>query len=249
MRASGATSAMTVGAMKNPPSAVFNGLAAAEQAGPPRGLAESDVLEDLLVCGLVDDWAGVEILCGIALFNLCDPVAQAVAEDVVEGRIDDGAGAGGALLAVESEGGEGHALDGCVDVAVGLDDDGVFAAHLEDGALDELLARLGFGGALVDFEADSLGAGEGDEARLRMRHDGRAETGSFAGAEVDDAVGQASPLPAALKKMAAVVGASPGRLQSTQAVLPQAMAAAVMPAIMASGKFHGGITAPTPRGM
>jgi hypothetical protein len=32
-------------------------------------------------------------------------------------------------------------------------------------------------------------------------------------------------------------------------VLPQTMAAIVMPAMMANGKFHGEITAPTPSGM
>jgi hypothetical protein len=47
--------------------------------------------------------------------------------------------------------------------------------------------------------------------------------------------------------MAAMVGASPEGLRMT--VLPQTMAAEVMPAIIASGKFHGGITAPTPSGI
>ncbi len=32
-------------------------------------------------------------------------------------------------------------------------------------------------------------------------------------------------------------------------VLPLTIEASVMPAIMAQGKFHGGITAPTPSGM
>ncbi len=105
--------------------------------------------------------------------------------------VDDGAGAGGALLAGEAEGGCDDAFDGGVEVAVGVDDDGVLAAHFEDGALDEALAGLGLGGGLVDFEADLLAAGEGDEAGLRVRDDGGAEAGAGAGAEVDDAVGHA----------------------------------------------------------
>jgi hypothetical protein len=32
------------------------------------------------------------------------------------------------------------AFDGCIDVGIGVDDDGVFAAHFEDGALDPELA-------------------------------------------------------------------------------------------------------------
>jgi len=44
-----------------------------------------------------------------------------------------------------------------------------------------------------------------------------------------------------------MVGASTDGFKIT--VLPQTIAADVMPAMMANGKFHGGITAPTPRGM
>src|ERR1022692_4472577 len=46
---------------------------------------------------------------------------------------------------------------------------------------------------------------------------------------------------------AAMVGESLEGLRMT--VLPQTAAAAVIPAIIAHGKFHGGITAPTPSGM
>ena len=102
--------------------------------------------------------------------------------------------------------------------AVGVDDDGVLAAHLEDGALDADLAGLGLGGALVDLEADLLGAGEGDEAGLGVGDDGGAEAGAFAGAEVDDAVGQAG-LFEQVEEAAAMVGASTEGLRMT--VLPR----------------------------
>src|SRR6187551_2591336 len=46
---------------------------------------------------------------------------------------------------------------------------------------------------------------------------------------------------------AAIVGESDDGLSTT--VFPATTAAIVMPAMIASGKFHGGITAPTPRGM
>src|SRR3954463_12034415 len=49
------------------------------------------------------------------------------------------------------------------------------------------------------------------------------------------------------KNFAAIVGESLEGFRMT--VLPQTTAAVVMPAIMAQGKFHGGITAPTPNGM
>ena len=80
-----------------------------------------------------------------------------------------------ALLAVEAEGGGGDAVDSCVEVGIGIDDDGVLAAELEDGALEEVLAGLRLGGALVDLEAYFFGAGEGDEANLWVLDDGAAD--------------------------------------------------------------------------
>src|SRR5215467_1170666 len=49
------------------------------------------------------------------------------------------------------------------------------------------------------------------------------------------------------KNLAAMVGESLEGLRIT--VFPQTMDASVMPAMIAHGKFHGGITAPTPRGI
>jgi hypothetical protein len=154
-------------------------------------LADGYVFENSSVGRLVDDGAGGEVEGGVALLEGFDAGAEFGEEGVVDCGVDDGAGAGGALLAVVAEGGCGDAFDGCVEIAVGVDEDGVFAAHLEDGALDEDLAGLGAGGALVDVEADFLGAGEGDEAGLRVGDEGGAEGAAFAGAEVDDAGGKA----------------------------------------------------------
>ncbi len=47
--------------------------------------------------------------------------------------------------------------------------------------------------------------------------------------------------------LAAIVGASMEGFRIT--VFPQTIEAAVIPAMMAKGKFHGGMTAPTPSGM
>ena len=47
--------------------------------------------------------------------------------------------------------------------------------------------------------------------------------------------------------LAAIVGESPEGFSTT--VLPVTMDAAVIPAMIARGKFHGGITTPTPRGI
>ena len=61
-----------------------------------------------------------------------------------------------ALLAGEAEGGGDDAVNSGFDFGVGGDEDGVLAAHFEDGALDEALAGLSPGGGLVDLEADLL---------------------------------------------------------------------------------------------
>ena len=122
----------------------------------------------------------------IADLDLRDALLDAFEEGVVDGVFDDSARAGGAFLAVESEGRSHDPFDGSIDVRIRADDDRVLAAHLEDGALDPDLALLRFRGALVNFEADGFRAGEGDEACLRV-FDQRAPHGRAALAQVHDA--------------------------------------------------------------
>ncbi len=165
-----------------------DGVAAGEDAA--FGAANGDVVEETLVGGGVDDGSGVGVVFGEAGDDAGDALGEAVAEGVIDGLFDDDAGTGGALLAVEAEGRGGDAFDGEIEVAVSVDDDGVLAAELKDGALEEALARLGAGGALVDFEADLLGAGECDEVDFGVLDDDAAGLGATLD-EVDDAVGKA----------------------------------------------------------
>ena len=113
-------------------------LAAGEEASV--FLALLDVFEDRLHRAFVDDRAHVGVLGEVADLNLLDAGFELFEELVVDALVDDGARAGGALLSLESECGLRHAFDGGVDVGIGVDDDGVFAAHLEDRALDPDLA-------------------------------------------------------------------------------------------------------------
>ena len=69
----------------------------------------------------------------------------------------------------------------------------------------------------------------------------------MSGTVVDHAVGQARRLRAISMNFAAMVGESPEGFSTT--VLPLTTEASVMPPMMAAGKFHGEITAPTPSGM
>ena len=101
------------------------------------------IFEDRLHRAFVDDCAHGGVFGDVADLNLLDAGFELFEELVVDALVDDGARAGRALLSLKSECGLGYAFDGGIDVGVGVDDDGVFAAHLEDGALDpDLTGRL-----------------------------------------------------------------------------------------------------------
>src|SRR5260370_801229 len=118
----------------------FNGVTAVQHLA--LALADLDVAKHLAVRLLADDRPGVEVLRRVAGRDLCHSRLQAVAEDVVNALVDDDSRTRRTLLSVEAEGACGNPFDGSVQVAVAVDDDGVLAAHFEDGPLDEHLARL-----------------------------------------------------------------------------------------------------------
>jgi hypothetical protein len=150
-----------------------------------------DVAEDGLHRAFVDDRAHGGVLGDVADLDLLDAGFELFEEFVVDAFIDDDARAGGAFLALKPKSRLSYAFDGGSDVGVGIDDDGVFAAHLENRALNPDLAWALRGGDFVDVQADFARAGEGDVTRLGMCDDGVAETGSGAGTEVHHALGHA----------------------------------------------------------
>ena len=90
-------------------------------------------------------------------------------------------------MSLKAECGLRDAFDGGVHVGFGVHDDGVLAAHFQNGALNPNLALLGSGGAMMNAEADVARSGEGDEARFRMLDDGVAKTCARARTEIHDA--------------------------------------------------------------
>src|SRR5258707_690418 len=100
------------------------------------GLADLDVLENLVVCTLIHHRSSVEVLRGIALLDCRDALLQPLAERVVDLCRNNGARTRRALLPVEPERARNDAVQSGVEVAVRLDDDGVPAAHLEHCPLD-----------------------------------------------------------------------------------------------------------------
>src|SRR5580658_3172887 len=154
--------------------------------------ADLDVAQDVIHRTFVDDGSHVRVRNRIAYCNTLDAGFQFFEELVIDALIDDGARAGRALLALEAESGRGHAFDGEVDVGVGIDDDGIFAAHFEHRALDPELAGLLLRGALVDVQSNLARAGERDVTDLGMRHQRVSERYPAAGTEVHHAFGHAA---------------------------------------------------------
>ena len=108
---------------------------------------------------------------------------QAV-DQLVEDRAEaDHPGGGRALLAGVAEGAGHDGRDGLVEVGVGVDDDGVLAAHLGHHPLDVALAGLVDGGVLDDRQADRRRAGEGHERHLGPGHQLGADLLAHAGQE------------------------------------------------------------------
>jgi hypothetical protein len=209
-------------------------------------LALLDVFENRIHRAFVDDRAHGGVFGDVADVNFFDARFQLFEEFIVDALVDNGARAGGTLLSLKSERRLCHAFDRGVDVGVGVDDDGVFAAHLKNRALDPDLAGSLRGRDFVDVQANFARTGESDVARLGMRDHRVAEARS-------GARDRSSPRPRAchlfqqFEKPCAMVGESLDGFRIT--VLPLTIEASVIPAMMAQGKFHGGITAPTPSGM
>src|SRR5579871_4367970 len=150
-----------------------------------------DVLQDAFAGALADH--GAHVVGGVVgrsdedLFHFFGQLLD-------KGRIDffvhDGARAGRTLLALVAERGDEHTIYGFLEVGIGIDDDGVFAAHLGDHAFNPDLAFLRLGGEFVDAQADIATAGEADEAGFGMLHEHVAYRGTAAGEERETVFGE-----------------------------------------------------------
>src|SRR5207244_12250657 len=142
---------------------------------------------------------------------------------------------------------------------IGIDDDRVLAAHFENRPFNPHLAKCLVGGDLVDPQSHFARTRKCDVASFGMGHNRIPKAGPRPGAEVDhglrhtgffeqfDKFRSDSRRVARRLQNHGEVGESLDGFKIT--VLPETIEASVMPAIIAHGKFHGGITAPTPSGM
>ena len=112
--------------------------------------------------------------------------------------------------------------------------------------LIQIWPLLRLGGQFVDAQADVARAGERDEARLADAPPARRPPPRRC-PPAGRTIAAGSPASSSTSaNLAAMVGVSLDGLITT--VLPATSAAVVIPTRMASGKFHGGITTPTPSG-
>ncbi len=130
----------------------------------PPELAGVDIAHDLVELFLADLGAllriGVE---GVADFYLFYLFEHALDEFVVDFGFDEEAAAGAAALALVEEEGEVRAFDGGVEIGIGEDDVGAFAAEFEGDAFE-----VGASGGLHDELSDFGAAGEGDFVDVGM---------------------------------------------------------------------------------
>jgi hypothetical protein len=123
--------------------------------------------------------------------NLFDAGFELLEELVVDAFVDDGARAGRTFLSLKSERRLRDAFDGGIDVGVGIDDDGVFAAHFRMARLIQIWPFLR-GGSLLMCSPTSREPVKAMKRVLGCATIGVAETGSGAGAEVHHALGHAA---------------------------------------------------------
>src|SRR5260370_24602432 len=151
-------------------------------------LADFDVIQNTFHGLVVDDRAHGFVFHGIAHGDLIDALLEALQEHVVNLLVDDDAGAGRALLSLKTKRRLGYAFDCSIKIRVGVDDDGVLAAHLQDRALDPFLTGALDSRTLVDIEPNFFRPGESYETGQWMLDQSRAEARSRTRAEVHNAI-------------------------------------------------------------
>ena len=138
--ASGAISAITVGSIKNPPSAFSTALPPATSR--PSFLPDLDVSQNRIHRGLVHHRPHVGIRRRIADRQLRHLLAHAFHENVIHRRFDNRARTSRALLPAESERCRYGAIDCRIQIRIRANQNRIFAAHLQNRALDPDLSLL-----------------------------------------------------------------------------------------------------------
>ena len=165
--------------------AAGQGASAVGQGGA-FGDANSDVFGNGALLGCAGQGADINaVVHAVADGELGGAGDKAFHKLVVDTILDDDAAGGSAALAGRTESTLDDAAEGFVQIGVGEEDDGVFAAHFglhffEPG-----------GAAGVKVSANFGAAGEGYAGDIGGFHQGAADAAAGAGNQVEDAVGDA----------------------------------------------------------
>ncbi|CAM5504566.1 hypothetical protein SFUMM280S_08997 [Streptomyces fumanus] len=163
-----------------PEAGALGGLAA------DAGRVGGDVGADPVALGGGDQRAHVGALVGrVADGDRLDGGGEQVEEAVVDGALDQDAGAGAAVLAGVVEEGQGGGRGGGFQVGVGEDDVGALAAQFQGDALEP------GGAAGQDVLADGGGPGEDDLRHVRVVDQGPSGDRAVAGQHLEEVLGQA----------------------------------------------------------
>jgi hypothetical protein len=203
-------------------------------------LREGDVFEISLKLFFADGGAHVDALGeAVADFESFGFGDEFLRECVGDGFFDDDAAGGRASLAGETETGADDEIDGEIEISVGENDGGIFAAHFHLGAGHT------FGELFVNDVPDGIGASEGNGGDMWIAGEFGADRAAIADDDIEDAFRQpASAAALAISRVSA--GACDAGLITT--AFPAMSAGASFQAGIATGKFQGVIRPTTPRG-
>ena len=213
---------------------------------PPFALPGLDVLPDRLLRPRADHGTHVvRRIIRLTHGDLLRTRLELFEEPIVNRLMHDRPRARRTLLPLIPERGHSHAFHRGIEVTIAVDDDRVLAAHLRNYPFDPDLAFLRLGGELIDVQAHVARSGERNETRLRMRHQKIADRAAAAGQETERMRRKAG-FEQRLGKHRRDRRCLARRLDNDG--IPVTSAAHVIPHRIASGKFQGGITTPTPSG-
>ena len=232
-----------VGGMKKP----SGGTIALDNASVASLLAGFDRFQDPAVSRFVDDGSDSDAgRFGIADAQTRGRCHQAFDDAIVVFVEHDQARERGTFLALITERGINRIDDRFVEVGIGIDDDGVLAAHLADDAFEFALPGPGFAGALPDSQSNFARAGEGDHVDILVIDQVRADDASpCPGRKLSTPGGTPASSNISINIAPQTADCSAGFIIT---VLPVTSAAETMPQRIAMGKFQGAMTRATPRG-
>ena len=150
--------------------------------------SDLDVFANAIVSGFIDNRADGDA----GLFRIADAQTgrggeQSLHHAAVIFFENDEPRTRGTFLSLITERGINRIDDRFVEIGIGIDDDGVLAAHFADDALELALTFSRFAGAFPNAQPDFARTGERDKIDIFMIDKVRADDRALAGEKIQDA--------------------------------------------------------------